>query len=501
MTVQGEFNRVTFGLPIETFRVEAYIALDERLPVVTEFVLRLLRVCGKVSMSALRDYFGFSDSEALTVMESLSRQGLIDLVEDDIQLSLFAMERFDESGGDHPRFNKVELKKDTVTFDLISFTPLRPVTGELATDNIIKLSADDEVIGESRERARQAYRTRYPEIASMRDDLRNKSFGVHSVEDIESKKRSYLPIPVSFAIDQDGQVERRIDDAFERMAPPDLVQFVNEQITAAIPKTLTLTNPGLEEFIEAFDLKLMAQYLTGKKFDLVGYLADVHISRNVKYSKGVDSIFGNVYLQENVERVIGRVRDRREGKRRNGKLLTSLAWLTPDYELWGRGESFAKAVAQFSNALKVSGNTDSLFVFANAEQGQENAVISQLRVPSLNELHFSRSAINEGPLMGGRVELLLYPSAFVVAVYHFALPGNSGMWVPIGIISRNAKHLDTAHKLIQSTMGRRRYGGRAKLSMRDERTRPGTFEEGCPFLQYSSLTNGGDYDDEELDQA
>lgn len=124
MNIPSEFNRVTFGLPIETFRVEANIALDERLPVVTEFVLRLLRICGRVSMASFRDYFGFTDSEALSVIESLTRQGLIELMDDEMQLSLFAIERFEESGGDHPRFSKVELRKDTVTFDLISFTPL-----------------------------------------------------------------------------------------------------------------------------------------------------------------------------------------------------------------------------------------------------------------------------------------------------------------------------------------------------------------------------------------
>jgi hypothetical protein len=33
------FNHVTFGLPVETFRISAYIALEERLPVVTEYVV------------------------------------------------------------------------------------------------------------------------------------------------------------------------------------------------------------------------------------------------------------------------------------------------------------------------------------------------------------------------------------------------------------------------------------------------------------------------------
>ena len=73
-----------------------------------------------------------------------------------MQLSRFAVERFEEAGGDNPRFSKVALKTDTVTFDLISFTPLRSVNGESLNDNIIKLNAADDALGESKERARLA---------------------------------------------------------------------------------------------------------------------------------------------------------------------------------------------------------------------------------------------------------------------------------------------------------------------------------------------------------
>lgn len=448
-------------------------------------------------MPAFRNYFGFTDSEALSVVESLSRQGLIELVGDELQLSLFAIERFEEAGGDHPRFNKVELKKDVVTFDLISFTPLRSVKGELATDNIIKLNAADDAIGESKERARLAYRQRYPEIASMRDDLRNKSYGVHSVEDIESKRRSYLPIPVSFALDQDGQIERKIDEAFERAAPPELIQFVNEQVTSVIPTTISLGAPGLDEFVDAFDLTLMGQYLAGRKFDLPGYLADVHVTKNVKYPKGVDAFFGNIYLHDNLERVVARISDRREGRRRQGKLLTSLAWLAPDYELWGRGDAFSKAVAELTSVLKTGGPSDGLYLLANCEQGQENELVSRFRVPQLSELHFYRSGMTEGALMGGRVELMMYPTGFLVALYHLSLPGSSGLWAPIGFISTQPKHLDTAQKLIHSVMARRRYGGRARFSQRDGRQIPTTFEEGCGFLQYSGLRHHHDAESED----
>jgi hypothetical protein len=490
MNIPTEFNRITFGLPVETFRVDAYIALEERLPVVTEFVLRLVRICGQIPLPAFRNYFGFSDHEALAVVDSLSRQGLLDVLDDEISLSRFAVERFEEAGGEHPRFSKVELKKDTVTFDLISFTPLRSKGGDLPSDNIFKLNAADEVLGESIERARAAYRQRYPEIASMREDLKEKSYGVYSVENVESKRRNYIPVPVAFALDQEGQIERKIDETFERFAPPALIQFVTEQVTASIPKTLSIGVAGLEEFIETFDLKLMSQYIIGKKFDIAAYLTDVHVARSIKYSKGMDAVFGNLYLQENRERIISRIKDRREGNRRHGKILTSLAWMTPDYPLWGRGDAFAESVSALSNELCSEKSGDSLYVFAHAEQGQETMVTNQLRVPHLKELHFSRPSARDGILMAGRLELMLYPTGFMVALCHLSLPSSAGLWVPIGFMSSLPKHLDTAHKLIRATLGGKRYGRRARFAQKDSNYSPSSFEEGCSFLHYSPLDGG-----------
>lgn len=487
MNTQIEFNRVTFGLPVETFRVDAYIALEERLPVVTEFVLRLLKVCGKVPLPALRDYFGFSDGEALAVVESLSRQGLLDVVDDDAQLTIFALERFQEAGEDYPRFSKVELKSDEVTFDLVSFTPLRAVGREMPSDNILKLNASEEALGNSIERARNAYRHKYPEVAALRADLRERSFGVYSVEDVESRRRNYIPVPVSFVLDSDGQVERKIDEAFERMAPPELVAFVNEQVTGAIPRTLTIGSPGLDEFIDTFELKAISQYMTGKKFDLLRYLSEVQIARSVKYGEGMEPLFGSLYQPDNREKIVSRLKDRRGGKRRHGPLLTSLAWLVPDSPLWGRGEYLSSSVNSFTAELQTFGTADSLHMFAYSEQGQDAEVVNQLRTPQLRELHFSRPMAPDHQLMSGRLELMLYPTGFMAAICHVPLPGSSGLWAGIGFLSTRANHLDTAQKLMRKAMGGNRYGRRGKLSQKDTRSQPNSFEEACGFLNYCGL--------------
>lgn len=491
-----EFNRVTYGLPVETFRVEAYISLEERLPVVTEFVLRLLKVCMRVKLGVFRDFFGFTDGEALAVVESLARQGLVEAVDDEVQLSAFALERFAETGGEYPRFSKVELKKDTVTFDLISFSALRSLGSEPQSDNIIKLEATEENLGQSIERARAAYRNNYSAIASMRYDLREKSYGVYSVEDVESKRRTYAPVPVTFSLNNDGHIERHIDATFEHSAPEELVQFVNEQVTATIPKTLSIGVHGLDEFIETFDLKVMAQYLTGKKFDLHRYLAEVHLAQSVKYPKGITPIYGNLYLPANRERIVNRIRTRREGIRRHGKLLTSLAWLAPDSPLWGRGDAFAQTVGAFSSALGDQGSGDDLFVFAYAEPGEEGYETNKYRVPRLRELHFSRPVAPEPRLMSGRLELLIYPSGFVAALSHVSLAGTPGLWMPVGFISTLPKHLDVASKLVRKAMSGNRYGKRARFTQRDVREMPSTFEEACPFLNYSPLSRHDDMGDD-----
>lgn len=482
-----EFNRITFGLPVETFRVEAYIALDERLPVVTEFVMRLLKVCGQVPLTAVRDYFGFNDIEARAVIESLTKQGLLDLLEGEVRLSSFALEKFEEAGGDHPRFSKVELKSDTVTFDLVSFTPLRSTPTEMVSDNIIKLDTAEDVLGNSVERARAAYRRRYPEIASLRADLRERSYGVYSVESVESKRRNYVPVPVSFELDQDGHVERRIDEVFERIAPPELLHFVSEQVTAAIPRTLSLPVAGFDAFTEAFDLRILNQYLTGKKFDLLRYLAEVQVGRSVRYGEGAEPMFGNLYLQENRERILARLADRRSGRRRHGALLTSLAWLVPDYDLWGRGEAFAQSVNALTSALQTGGQGDDLYLFANAEPGEEANLTNSLRVPHLQELHFVRPQPAGGRLMAGRLEILLYPTAFMVAMFHLPVPGNEGLWAPIGFISSQDGHLDTAHKLLRQAASGARYGRRARFNHKEQVQSPPGLDDACAFLNYCTL--------------
>lgn len=127
------------------------------MPAVTEFVLRLLHTCGQVSLGAFREYFGFSEAEALSVIESMDRQGHVTLSEDQLTLSEEMRQRFETSPDDCPWVTKLKRRTDVVPFDLLTFSMLGRAEFAFATANWVKLNPPPEIIGNSLEKARRAY--------------------------------------------------------------------------------------------------------------------------------------------------------------------------------------------------------------------------------------------------------------------------------------------------------------------------------------------------------
>mgnify|MGYP003583629458 CR=1 FL=1 len=488
MSEQGfEFNKVTFGLPIESYRVEAYITRDERLPVVTEYVLRLLRVCGAVTLAGLRNFFGFSDAEALAVVESLTRQGLVETSGESLQLSSYANERFDQSSSDdYPRFTKVEPRRDSVTFDLLSFSPLNTRSIGLLTENSYRLDVSDEAIGNSVERAKSAYYRRFHEIASFNEDLRRDAMSVYSVEDISSKRRGYLAVPVTFALSGQEQVERKGPRWFEEGAAPELSAAFHETVSSAIPNSLTIGNAHLERFIDEFGASWLATYLTGKRFDIHKFANDVNAGE-LATPKGVRPIFGNLYLEQNLDQLINRIKARRSDQRLRF-LCTSVAWLAPDHYLWGRGEAFQQATTAIQDSLRGKSH-DELMIFIGTEHGQEQTVSNQFRGVDSGQFHAYRPGTSSDATFGGRLELFLYPTGFAAALFHLALPGNPGLWAPVGFISSDPKHIEHVHKLLLRIVGGYTYGGYLETRNQPRREKQ-KFAEACGFLMYSDLRIG-----------
>lgn len=485
-----EFNRVTFALPTQSFKVTAFISTEERLPAVTEFVLRLLHTCGQVTLAGFRDYFGFSEAEALSVIESLDRLGYVRLTDESLALSEQMLARFDVSPDDFPWVTKLKKRTDIIPFDLLAFTSLRRIDFVFASDNWVKLNPVADVVGTSVARARQAYRENFGQIeresARSRGGERERSFGVHSIENVEARRPSFIPLTLSLSLDQSGHFVNSLPDEFERGAKPELLNKFRERTADEFERHALADSNGVEAFLDLFKLDFLRQYVEGSHFDLTRYAADV--KSGLATPTGVNAMFGGLYLKHNLENIALHVRDERTGMKGMKKHLTSLAWVAPDYSFWGRGEDFRVAVDALGKALKAGGAGDELFMFDCAQERQEALVRSKYTNTGVTELHLFRPDVTTAGPLENSLELMLYPGRFAVAMLHVQLEGCPGVRVPIGVLTQTTQHLHLIHKLLMGKLSGNRYAGRWPPKKENANPkRPKTLIESCGFIHYSDF--------------
>lgn len=485
-----EFNRVTFGLPAQTFRVSAFISTEERLPAVTEFVMRLLHTCGRVSLGGFRQYFGFSEAEALTVIESLDRLGYVRLADDFLTLSEEMVTRFETSPDECPWVTKLKKRTDAVPFDLLAFTALR--RGEFIgwSDNWVKLNPAAEVVGSGVERAKQAYRENFAQIerefARSRGEERERSFGVHSIENVEPRKPNFIPVTVSLGVEAGGRPVVGLPEAFESLASPLLVAHFRDRVADEFEKCPASDSSGVTEFLDLFRLDFLRPYVTGDALDAHRFAEDVR--RGMTAPAGVRPLFGSLCLKDNREAVSVRIHEARQSQKRGPQHLSSVAWLAPDYQYWGRGEDFRATVDMWGRALKTAAPGDDLYLFDFAQERQEAAVRSKYGNTGVNELHLLRP--QAAPLLP-YLELLLYPGQFAAAMLHAQVQGHPGIRVPFGVLSSHPHHLQVVHRLLLDCAGGSRYAGRWSGKKQGAKVKPsGSLFEACSFLAYSDVDFG-----------
>lgn len=482
------FNRITFALPVQPFKITAFISTQERLPAVTEFVLRLLHTCGRVSLPAFRDYFGFSEAEALSVIESLDRQGYLMLSDDELALSEEMRQRFEASPDDCPWVTKLKRRTDIVPFDLLTFSMLGRAEFGFATANWVKLNPPPEIVGNSLERARGAYRESFSRIeresARSRGEERERSYGVHSIESIEARKPGFVPLTVSLEVDARNAVTAKLPKEFEAGASLELLAEFRELVAASLETSHVRGHAGLEEFLDLFELDFLRPYVLGSELNAHKLATD--IERGLAAPAGIQPVLGGSYLRRNRDAVLSLIHEARAPRKEKPVHLGSLAWFAPDYEFWGRGEDFRQSVDAIRKAIRNTGKGDDLFVLDRAEERQETAVRSKFAGTGLVELHLIRPQPHQAPNWHSSLELLLYPGRFAMVLLHTSLAA-AGARVPVGFISTQRKHLRAVHQLVLDAANGNRYAGRWSPNREGQGGRAQSLFEGCPFLAYSDI--------------
>lgn len=475
----AEFNRLTVAVPMESFEVKADIRLDEAIPIVREYIVRLIAITSGLSIQALRDFFGFTHSELLAELDALVALNLLEVRGDDtVGLTQYGLSLVDESPDGHVRIGSVEQRQETVHFELLTYSPLK-TSGVNLSDSAIKIEVRPEELGSSIDNARRAYKERYADIHNLRG--RNTDRGVYSVRDCISKGRRFVPISVPFVALSDGRIGREpILDALGRRNE-ELAALVRERVADSVALGVGRPDDGLGQFVETFSDTVLPRFLGAAGFDFDSYLREVHGKEaSAVYPKGVKPLFGNLYLERNRKDLIARL-----ARLNIRRPLKPALWMPPDYPLWGRGlplqETLRSIYADVREGGVRTGAELEVHLIAKCEEGSEHQTLNLFRFQEMRHLHFVRPKVGR-QLMDGRLELFVIPGRFVAALYHLSPRGSEGFWAPVGIASVVPQHVHLGQRLLMSVLSGPSYGGKAQ--MRGQPLRRLSLDEGLPFVSH-----------------
>ncbi len=342
-----------FNVPCRRFLIRANVTRDRRLPVVDEFVLRVLKLCERVPVRRLSGFFGFSEVETEAVLADLTSSGLVVLDGEMASLHPSAHDHFRGSEEAIPRVVDVDSWVERLWFDLVSRNMIAPDRARPAR-NLIDIRPSDMARDLPIAYARKAFEENFAEYLRKIRRLANPDrFALYSVSDVVPERFGSVVLR--------GQQEL-VFDPHPRLKA-NLIEVETEDLAKFRPLAnalndaylrLTGVSPSaaaLAEFSRlAADTSVTEAYGGTDRFDLAKWLS----INAEKQNSERQTLVGAPYLNRNVE-FLTKLIDRSP---KSGVTVESAAkeieilWCRPFGSAWGASPDLQEALVAIKLALR-----------------------------------------------------------------------------------------------------------------------------------------------------
>ena len=293
-------GEVTFAIPGQSFGITCAVSAEEALPVVTEFVLRMIHTCGAMSAFQIRSFFGFNDKEVAAVVRTMHDELLVQWEDEELRLTPYALGRFLESSDNIPRFFKIREWNSEIDFELIEFSPVKRTSKYRRTNAMVELSAgDQDKVSNTLHWAERSFQENFHKIN------RQDRVEIYKISEVHAGEKFMIPLPCMFSLSLDGKADivRSLDDeTFGEYLE------ISQSISDALSGSEGANNEALETFIELFDDEILPHFNSESGFDLDAYARSVHVSRATRYEDDREPILGSLHLPKNRRALIQWIR-------------------------------------------------------------------------------------------------------------------------------------------------------------------------------------------------
>lgn len=341
------FNQVTFALPCQNFDIKYSVTKQERLPIVTEFVVRLIYVCECIAVSKIKDYFGFSIKETEVVIQSLKNERLVLFnIDNELELTEYAKSKFADSSDDLPRFFKIEDKSEVISFNLVSFNHLKKLGLNNKFNSLfINLNETDSHSSKSNYYAEKSFVDNFYKITNDKSD---EKIELYKISSVFPKNRYSFPVPLNFYI----QVNSDSLDIVNSKDTEDLIKNDNG-IYKVIIDNFSQNNvfntryanqvKYLLDYIKIFKDRVVNNKLNIRnELNLLSYIKEVHIEKIINYNNDTEALLGELYVNDenyvgNFNLIIQKLSKYKEHHK-------SFCWLAPENDYFGRTSLFKEFI-------------------------------------------------------------------------------------------------------------------------------------------------------------
>lgn len=339
-------------VPCRRFFIKAQVTEDRQLPIVDEFVLRLIRIAERISTERLRRFFGFRDAELQAVLLDLTAASLVSLDGGDVVLTPSAMGLFQQAGPNGiPRLTTVEPWETDVWFELVSRNMMRGVKYRPAP-NLLTLEEDAAARNLPEAFAREAFETNFRDFAKrIRGHPNADRLAIYAVSEVLPSGFGYQTVA--------AEVQFSIRDGIEfRLAFPSLQQdpLRFSRLTSAVADRWA----GLQDPAASAEGVATYERLTGdsrprnlaRSQDWRDWLPLLQSGAKT----GSRPIFGASYLPANSTAFCSVLFDglKQAGK---GRDSIELIWFRPGGDAWGRSNRVIDMLGEIGDTARRTGRT------------------------------------------------------------------------------------------------------------------------------------------------
>lgn len=437
-----EVDLLTFRLPSRQFEISYQLAEEARFSLTTEFLLRLLKAIDVLSEEEIAEFFGFSLDEVAYVAGTAERAGYVTRSGGKVRLSESGDSKF-EGSAEEPLLYKVERKSSWVSFDLISFCPLRPDSLAAFERTLPEIQVPDSgKISNASVIVREAFRKHFQEIQTLRGDKKSDRSTIYSIDQVIGGKRTEALVPVSVKVGRDAPTVIE-PDLMEWKSGIDLENRID--VLSSCAATLKHHVVG-SSFIDSEGISYLqkcapayfVRYIKQGIFDGNSFFRfATSQAGDLRADRKTARIYGSLWVKRNSTKLLTAARDYAslpdQAKKR------PIIWVRPDIPYWGCSTRLSDLVDGLAKYLAPDG----------AEQERECVLLAH---DNDSPWRFRDIFDSVCTFRQGRVprnfEMLLVPGQIFAALVHVPLASPQAYPMPLGIISFDPEMVEKAQEVM-----------------------------------------------------